>query len=203
MLHRDGPYQPLVETVRKKDGRNNLGRITVRHRGGAHKRLYRIIDFKRNKDGIPAKVERLEYDPNRSANIALLLYADGERRYIIAPKNMMPGATVISGPDVPIAPGKRAATGKCPVWDDRSLCGNETREGCSVGTLGWNIGAVSGARRQIRPDANAFWRSSKNQHQVSCDNWRGWQWRTRDFGNLEKRVPSGGEESVRQSEVLQ
>ena len=85
-LHKGGPYQPLVEKQSKKAGRNVNGHITVRHQGGGHKQNYRIVDFRRNKDGIAAKVERLEYDPNRSANIALLCYADGERRYIIAPK---------------------------------------------------------------------------------------------------------------------
>ncbi len=104
-LHSGQPHAPLLEKVAKKDGRNNVGRITVRHRGGGHKRHYRRIDFKRCKDGIPAKVERLEYDPNRSANIALLLYADGERRYIIAPKGLKAGAQVVSGTDAPIATG--------------------------------------------------------------------------------------------------
>ena len=84
-LHKGRPVPALTEAKRATNGRNNAGRITVRHRGGGHKRHYRVIDFARKKDSIPAKVERLEYDPNRSAHIALLLYADGERRYIIAP----------------------------------------------------------------------------------------------------------------------
>ncbi len=104
-LHKGAPLRALVEPVRKTNGRNNQGRITVRHRGGAHKRLYRIIDFRRNKDDVPAKVERIEYDPNRSSNIALLLYADGERRYIIAPKGLKVGDTLQSGHSVPIARG--------------------------------------------------------------------------------------------------
>ena len=83
--------------LNSKGGRNNNGRITTRHQGGGHKRAYRIIDFKRNKDGIPARVATIEYDPNRSANIALLNYADGEKRYIIAPKGLTVGTTVISG----------------------------------------------------------------------------------------------------------
>jgi large subunit ribosomal protein L2 len=85
------PERSLVEPVRKKAGRNNQGRITVRHRGGGHKRFYRIIDFKRDKDGIPARVATLEYDPNRSANIALLHYVDGEKRYILAPLGLKVG----------------------------------------------------------------------------------------------------------------
>ena len=94
-LHKGEPYAPLLEKKSRVDGRNNAGRITVRHRGGGHKQHYRKIDFKRSKDGIPAKVERLEYDPNRSAHIALLCYADGERRYIIAPKGVNAGSELI------------------------------------------------------------------------------------------------------------
>ena len=90
-LHKGDPYAPLLEAKKQKSGRNNQGRITTRHRGGGHKKHYRIIDFKRLKDGIPAKVETIEYDPNRSANIALLLYADGERTYIIAPDGLRVG----------------------------------------------------------------------------------------------------------------
>ena len=104
-LHKGKPYAPLLEKKSKSGGRNNNGRITTRHIGGGHKQHYRVIDFKRNKDGIPAVVERLEYDPNRTANIALLKYADGERRYIIAAKGMKAGDQVISGADAPIKPG--------------------------------------------------------------------------------------------------
>ncbi len=104
-LYQGAPYEPLVEPVCKTDGRNNAGRITVRHRGGAHKRRYRVIDFRRDKDGVPARVERIEYDPNRSANIALLLYVDGERRYIIAPKDVTIGSQLLSGKDAQIRPG--------------------------------------------------------------------------------------------------
>lgn len=104
-LYKGGPHAPLVEPKNRTDGRNNLGRVTVRHRGGGHKQHYRVIDFRRDKDNIPARVERLEYDPNRSAHIALLLYADGERRYIIAPKDIKVGAEIISGPNAAIKPG--------------------------------------------------------------------------------------------------
>ncbi len=104
-IHRGSPHRPLLEPLAKTDGRNNVGRITVRHRGGGHKRRYRLIDFRRNKDNIPAKVERIEYDPNRSAHIALLLYADGERRYIIAPKGVSSGVRLESGEKVAIRPG--------------------------------------------------------------------------------------------------
>ena len=104
-LHKGDPYAPLLEAKKQKSGRNNQGRITTRHRGGGHKKHYRIIDFKRLKDGIPAKVETIEYDPNRSANIALLLYADGERTYIIAPDGLNAGDTLLSGKDSPISAG--------------------------------------------------------------------------------------------------
>ena len=99
------PERSLLEPLSKKGGRNNTGRITTRHQGGGHKRQYRVIDFKRNKDNIPAKVATIEYDPNRSANIALLNYADGEKRYILAPKGMQVGQTIVSGEAVDIKVG--------------------------------------------------------------------------------------------------
>lgn len=114
-LYKGKPYAPLVEKKSKTGGRNNGGRITTRHIGGGHKHHYRLVDFKRNKDGIPAKVERLEYDPNRSANIALVLYADGERRYILAPKNLQAGDSVQSGNDAPIKAGNALPMRNIPV----------------------------------------------------------------------------------------
>ena len=104
-LHKGEPYAPLLASKSKTGGRNNAGRITRRHAGGGHKQKYRIIDFRRDKDGIAATVERLEYDPNRTANIALLLYADGERRYIIAPAKISAGDSLISGNEAPIKTG--------------------------------------------------------------------------------------------------
>ena len=104
-LHKGAPHEPLLDKKAKSGGRNSNGRITVRHRGGGHKQRYRLVDFKRNKVGIPAVVERLEYDPNRSAHIALLKYADGERSYIIAPKGLSAGSQVIAGEDAPISAG--------------------------------------------------------------------------------------------------
>lgn len=114
-LYKGRPYAPLVEKQNRNGGRNNNGRITTRHVGGGHKQQYRIIDFKRNKDGIPAKVERIEYDPNRTAFIALLLYADGERRYVIAPKGVSAGDMVQSGPDAPIKPGNTLPLRNVPL----------------------------------------------------------------------------------------
>jgi len=104
-LHKGEPYGPLLATKTKSGGRNNLGRITTRHVGGGHKQKYRIVDFRRDKDGIVGKVERLEYDPNRTAHIALMLYADGERRYIIAPAKVSAGDLLVSGENAPIKPG--------------------------------------------------------------------------------------------------
>jgi len=114
-LHKGEPYAPLLEKKSRLDGRNNAGRITVRHRGGGHKQHYRKVDFKRSKDGIPAKVERLEYDPNRSAHIALLCYADGERRYIIAPKGVSAGNELMSGAGAPIKNGNCLPIRNIPV----------------------------------------------------------------------------------------
>jgi len=104
-LYKGEPFAPLLAKKSKSGGRNNEGRITVRHRGGGHKQRYRIIDFKRNKTGVSAEVERIEYDPNRSAHIALLKYSDGERAYIIAPKGLKAGDKVQAGEDAPISPG--------------------------------------------------------------------------------------------------
>lgn len=114
-LHKGKPVASLVEAKNSISGRNSAGRITVRHRGGGHKRHYRLIDFVRAKDGIPARVERLEYDPNRSAHIALLLYSDGERRYIIAPKGLSAGDSVLSGGDAPIRTGNTLPLKNIPV----------------------------------------------------------------------------------------
>ena len=114
-LHKGGPLESLVEKQGKSGGRNNHGRITTRHIGGGHKQHYRIIDFKRDKVGIPARVERVEYDPNRTAHIALLCYADGERRYIIAPKGLTAGDQVIAGKDAPIKTGNSLPLRNMPV----------------------------------------------------------------------------------------
>ena len=114
-LYKGDPYSPLVEKQGRTAGRNNRGRITVRHRGGGAKQRYRIVDFKRDKDGIAARVERIEYDPNRTAHIALLCYADGERRYIIAPARLVVGAQLMSGARAEIAPGNCLSLRNIPV----------------------------------------------------------------------------------------
>ena len=114
-LHKGAPVAALIEKKNSKAGRNNHGHITTRHKGGGHKQNYRVVDFRRNKDGVPAKVERLEYDPNRSANLALLCYADGERRYIVAPKGVAVGTQVISGSEAPIKLGNTLPLRNIPV----------------------------------------------------------------------------------------
>ncbi len=114
-LYKGAPYEPLLEQQSKKSGRNNQGRITVRHRGGGAKQRYRIIDFKRDKDGIEARVERIEYDPNRSAHIALMLYADGERRYIIAPNKVNVGDVLMSGAEAEIKVGNCLPLRNIPI----------------------------------------------------------------------------------------
>ena len=114
-LHKGAPYASLVEKQNHSAGRNNRGIITTRHMGGGHKQHYRMVDFRRNKDGVVAKVERLEYDPNRSAHLALLCYADGERRYIIAPNGVSTGAQLMSGADAPIKNGNALPLRNIPV----------------------------------------------------------------------------------------
>jgi large subunit ribosomal protein L2 len=114
-LHKGRPHAALVESQARKSGRNSNGHITTRHKGGGHKQHYRVVDFRRGKDGIPARVERLEYDPNRSANIALLCYADGERRYIVAPKGLEVDMQVVSGSEAPIKLGNTLPLRNIPV----------------------------------------------------------------------------------------
>jgi len=114
-LHKGAPHAPLVEKKTKNGGRNNKGRITTRHRGGGHRQRYRVVDFKRDKDGVPGRVERLEYDPNRSAHLALVLYADGERRYILAPRGVYAGTEIQSGSESPIKPGNAMPLRSIPL----------------------------------------------------------------------------------------
>jgi len=135
----DTPYKPLTVIKKKINGRNNRGVITVRHRGGAHKRYYRIIDFKRNKFDIPGTIETVEYDPNRSARIALVKYTDGERRYIIATTNMKPGMNIISGNNVEIAEGNCMPLKNIPL-----------------GTMVHNIEIREGKGAQIARSAGAY-----------------------------------------------
>ena len=135
-LHKGQSFSALTVPKKAINGRNNSGQITVRHRGGGHKKNYRIIDFKRIKDGVAAKVERLEYDPNRSANIALLLYADGERRYIIAPRNIAVGDVVRSGIDAGIRPGNALPLKNIPIGSVIHCVELKPGKGCADGAFG-------------------------------------------------------------------
>ena len=114
-LHKGEPYKPLVTGLKKSGGRNSYGRITTRHQGGGHKKLYRIIDFKRDKNDIEGKIERIEYDPNRSSHIALILYKDGERRYIVAPRKLSVGDSIISGDKTPLSIGNAMSLLNIPI----------------------------------------------------------------------------------------
>lgn len=114
-ITREKPDRSLLQPLRKSAGRNAYGRVTVRHRGGGHKRMYRVIDFRRDKDDVAARVESIEYDPNRSARIALLMYADGERRYIIAPIGLLVGQTVVSGASADVRPGNTLPIANIPL----------------------------------------------------------------------------------------
>lgn len=142
-LHKGAPYAPLLEKKSKTGGRNNNGRITTRHIGGGHKQHYRLVDFRRNdKDGIPATVERIEYDPNRTAHIALLMYADGERRYIIAPKGVSAGDQLVAGIMAPIKPGNSLQLRNIPVGS--TVHGIELKPG-----KGAQIARSAGASAQL------------------------------------------------------
>src|SRR6056297_3193699 len=114
-LSKNGPEKSLLAPLKRTSGRNNYGRVTMRHRGGGHKRRYRIIDFKRNKFDVPAKVISIEYDPNRSARIALLYYNDGDKRYILAPKGLKVGAVIMNGPNAEIKPGNAMPLENVPL----------------------------------------------------------------------------------------
>ena len=114
-LHKGSPVASLLEKKHRRAGRNHIGHITTRHKGGGHKQHYRVVDFRRDKDGIPGKVERLEYDPNRSAHLALVCYSDGERRYIIAPRGVSVGTSLVSGAEAPIRVGNTLPLRNIPV----------------------------------------------------------------------------------------
>lgn len=152
-LHKGKPFEPLLETKTKSAGRNNHGRITVRHRGGGHKQHYRVVDFKRDKDGVAGKVERIEYDPNRSAHIALILYKDGERRYIIAPKGLNAGDEVMSGVDAAIKTGNTLPIRNIPVGSTIHCIEMKPGKGAQIGrSAGASIQLVAreGTYAQLR-----------------------------------------------------
>ena len=172
------PEKSLVVRVKNTAGRNSYGKITVRHHGGGHKKLYRIIDFKRNKDGIPAKVAGIEYDPNRSANIALLHYADGEKRYILAPEGLKDGDVIVSGENVEIKIGNCLPLKNIPVGSNIHNIEMKPGKGGQMVRSAGNVAQLmakegkfatlrlpSGEMRMVPIDCRADHRS-------------GWQWRS-------------------------
>ncbi|MFV1992534.1 MAG: 50S ribosomal protein L2 [Acidiferrobacterales bacterium] len=192
-LHKGKPYEPLLEPQSKTAGRNNHGRITVRHRGGGHKQHYRVVDFKRDKDGIPGTVERIEYDPNRSAHIALVLYKDGERRYVIAPKGLQNGDVMMSGADAAIKTGNTLPIRNIPVGSTIHCIEMKPGKGAQIGrSAGASIQLVaregsyaqlrlrSGEVRQIHIDCRAtIGEVSNSEHSLrklgkaGAKRWRG------------------------------
>lgn len=213
-LHKGRPHAPLVETQKRSGGRNNNGHITMRHIGGGHKQLYRVIDFKRDKDGIPATVERIEYDPNRTAHIALLKYADGERRYMIALKNQQVGDVVLSGDAAPIKTGNVLPLRNMPLGS--TLCCVELKPGkgaqlarsagTSVQLLGRDgayaiVRLRSGEMRKIHVDCRAvFGEVSNSEHNLrslgkaGASRWRGVRPTVRGMAMNPVDHPHGGGE---------
>ena len=176
-LHRDGPYKPLLEPAKKSGGRNTNGRITTRHRGGGHKRFYRKIDFRRDKDNVRAIVERLEYDPNRSANLALLKYADGERRYIVAPRGVRTGDELMSAA-MRLSARECAGVAQHTARQRDSLRGTEAAKGSAARSQRGDIGTACGAGRGLRDAQVAIRRDATGAGRMPRDTGRGRQQRT-------------------------
>lgn len=213
-LHKGRPYEPLTVGKKRTGGRNSAGRITTRHIGGGHKQRYRIIDFKRDKENIPGKVERLEYDPNRSANIALILYPDGERRYIIATKKLKVGDEVLSGKESPIKSGNCLSLRDIPVGTE--VCCLELKPGkgaqlarsagCSVQFVAREKGYAllklrSGEIRRVLVDCKAcVGEVSNSQHNLKslgkagAKRWRGVRPHVRGVAMNPVDHPMGGGE---------
>jgi large subunit ribosomal protein L2 len=213
-LHKGEPHAPLLEKKAKINGRNNYGRVTVRHRGGGHKRHYRVVDFKRDKDGIAGKIERFEYDPNRSAHLALVLYKDGERRYILAPKGVEVGSEVMSGSQAPIKPGNAMPLRLIPVG---SVIHNVELKQGRGGQIGRSAGAAiqliaregtyaqlrlrSGETRKVHVDCRAtigeVGNSEHNLRKIGkagANRWRGWRPTVRGTAMNPVDHPHGGGE---------
>ena len=213
-LHKGEPHAPLLEKKGKISGRNNYGRVTVRHRGGGHKRHYRVVDFRRDKDGVAGKIERFEYDPNRSAHLALVLYKDGERRYILAPKGVEVGTEVMSGPQAPIKPGNALPLRAIPVG---SVIHNVELKQGRGGQIGRSAGAAiqliaregtyaqvrlrSGETRKVHVDCRAtigeVGNSEHNLRKIGkagANRWRGWRPTVRGTAMNPVDHPHGGGE---------
>ena len=191
-LHKGGPFAPLTEPQKRGSGRNNHGRITVRHQGGGHKHHLRIVDFRRNKDGIAAKVERLEYDPNRSAHLALLLYVDGERRYVLAPKGVHGRHGAHVGPEAPIKPGNTLPLRNIPVGTEVHCVEMQPGKGAQLArSAGAHVQVLaregsyaqlrlrSGEIRKVHIDCRAtIGEVGNSEHNLRIDRQgRAWRWR--------------------------
>ncbi len=182
------PEKSLTVRLKKHSGRNNQGKITVRHRGGGAKRAYRLIDFKRNKLGVPAKVAAIEYDPNRSARIALLHYLDGEKRYILAPVGLKVGDRVVAGPEADIQAGQRAAPEKHPDRYHHSQRRADTRARRPVGARRGRGRAVDGERGRLCPASPAIGRAAPRAYHVHGYHWTGGQRRSREPDHRQGRT---------------
>ena len=176
-LHKGEPVASLTRPQKRGSGRNNHGRITVRHQGGGHKHHLRIIDWRRNKDGIAAKVERLEYDPNRSAHLALLLYADGERRYVLAPKGVTVGAQLMSRRRSADQAGQRAAAAQHPGRYRSALRRDAARQGRAARALRRCARSGAGARRLVCAASPALGRDPQGAYRLPRDDRRSRQFR--------------------------
>ena len=170
----DKPEKSLLQPLNKKAGRNSQGRITVRHQGGGHKRLYRVIDFKRDKDGIPGRVATIEYDPNRSANIALIHYHDGEKRYIFAPKGLKVGMDIMSGPDADIKVGNALPLENIPVGTTIHNIELKPGKGGQLVRAAGTSAQVLGKEGKYVLVRFSIWRSSDDSRQLPCNSWRSW-----------------------------
>jgi hypothetical protein len=171
-LHKGAPHRALLEAQGRHGGRNNSGRITVRHQGGGHRQHYRVIDFKRAKDGIPARVERLEYDPNRTAHIALLLYRDGERRYVIASRNMKAGDELLSGEAAPIKEGNTLPLRNIPLGSVVHCIEMKPGKGAQTRTQRRSRRAVGGPRGAVCDVASALRRDAQGPGRLPRDTGR-------------------------------
>ena len=188
---RNAPEKKLLAKMHKTGGRNNKGRITTRHIGGGHKRRYRLIDFKRTKDGVPATVASIEYDPNRSANIALLHYHDGEKRYILAPRNLTVGSIVMSGPDAEIDVGNTLPLNRIPVGTVVHAVELEPGRGAQMARSAGTSAQLTAREGQLRDAAVAERRAAARQGRVPGDRRRG-----RQPVAPERALGQGGQEAA-------
>ena len=178
-------------------GRNNNGHITTRHKGGGHKHHYRVVDFVRNKDAIPAKVERIEYDPNRSAHIALVVYADGERRYVIAPRGLEVGSTILSGAEAPIKAGNTLPIRNIPVGSIIHCVEMLPGKGAQIARSAGTACDAARARRHVRAGAAPLGRSAQDPHRLPRHDRRGRRTKSTACATTARPVRSAGRASAR------